>query len=312
MSSERVLLIGLGPTTLSALEALAERFDVVGLVRGLPEDKTVGRARELGVPVYADTKPAALEALVLQLQPDAVVVSSYDRILPGRMLEGRPFVNVHYAPLPRYRGRATVNWALINGEPTAAISVHTLVAGLDAGGILYQGEVPIGERATVTELYEQLNDLQHANLADAVQRRLEGDEGGAQDESHATYACTRVPGDGEIDWSQPTVAIDRLIRALTDPFPGAFTFLDARRLWIRKAEPVPDPPRYEGRIPGRIVGRSRTEGWADVLTGDATLRLWLVQRDGHPIQPASEVITSVKATLGLGLSDLLDRLGGSP
>jgi methionyl-tRNA formyltransferase len=307
-----VLLLGLGPTAQSALEALHERFQVVGVVRDgagqQAEDATVQRARSLGVPVHPDASLRAVSALVESLRPACVVVSSYNRILPAALLEACPFVNVHYAPLPRLRGRASVNWALINGEPQTAITVHTLVPGLDAGGILYQRLVPIADAATVTDLYEQLNEVQREVLADAVRRRLDGDEGAPQREADATYGCTRLPEDGEIDWSAATVAVDRLIRALVTPYPGAFTYLGTERLWIAGALPLADAPRYEGRVPGRVVAVSKANGFVDVLTGDGVLRLLEVRRDGGPTMPASQAITSVRATLGLRSGDLLARL----
>jgi methionyl-tRNA formyltransferase len=305
-----VLLLGLGPTAMSALEALHERFEVVGLVREAADgDATALRARSLGVPVHADVSLRSVSALVEELRPACVVVSSYNRILPAALLETCPFLNVHYAPLPRLRGRASVNWALINGEPCTAITIHTLVPGLDAGGILYQRLVPIAGGDTVTDLYERLNRLQRQALGDAVQRRLGGDEGAPQDEAEASYGCTRLPEDGEIDWSAPTRAIDRLVRALTDPYPGAYTYLGTDRLWIERALALAEPPRYEGRVPGRVVNLSRAQGFVDVLTGDGVLRLLQVRPDGEAARPASELITSVRATLGLRVADLLARLG---
>jgi methionyl-tRNA formyltransferase len=309
----RVLLVGMGPTTETALESLLDRFDVAALVRvAPPDDAALALAASSGVPVHDDTSLAGLTALVAAVRPDCVVVSSYDRILPASLVATCPFVNVHYAPLPRYRGRATVNWAILNGEPETAITVHTLAPGLDAGGILHQESVAIGPDDTVTELYERLNGLQRKVLADAVARRISGDEGGVQDEWRATYTCTRVPDDGEIDWSTPTVAVYRLVRALTPPFPGAFTWLGLRRLDIRRARPVDDAPVYEGRVPGRVVRVSRGDppdgGWVDVLTGDSVLRIFEVREEsGEPV-PASQVIRSVKATLGLRTADLVRLL----
>lgn len=309
MPSETLLLLGMGPTALDALEALAPRFTVVGLVRPGDRDAVADRARDLGVPVTGEASPAAVATLVARTRPDAVVVSSYDRVLPADLLAACPFVNVHYAPLPRYRGRAPVNWSLLNDEPCTAISVHSLVAGLDAGGILAQEQVPIGPRATVTELYDQLNALQRRLLPGAVERRLAGDEGTPQREADATYGCTRLPADGEIDWARPTAEIDRLVRALAPPYPGAFTFLGLERLWVRAAEPVADPVRWAGRVPGRVVARAA--GGVDVLTGDGVLRLRDVQPDGGPAVPARTAIRSVKATLGLRPTDLLDRLAAA-
>lgn len=305
----RVVLVGLGPTTATALGALAERFDVVGLVRPGADD-TTALAGKLGVPVTADTRVADLEALVERLGPDAVVVSSYDRILPDRLLARCPFVNVHYSPLPRGRGRANVNWAILNGDSHTAMTVHSMAPGLDAGGILFQAPIRIGPRDTVTDLYDRLNACQRAVLADAVARRLGGDEGDPQDHTEATYGCTRLPEDGEIAWSATTDTIDRLVRALTPPYPGAFThcpgILGLEPLRVLRAEPAPDAPVYTGRVPGRVVlvGRSGT-GWADVLTGDGVLRVHEVAVGDGPAVPASTVIKSVKATLGLRPADLV-------
>jgi methionyl-tRNA formyltransferase len=305
----RVLLLGLGPTAEGALAALLPRFDVVGVVRPVAAEDPVSRlAAAAGVQVLSDATLPGVEAAVAGLRPDAVVVSSYDRVLQARVLETCPFVNVHYAPLPRYRGRATVNWAILNGETSTAISVHTLVPGLDAGGLLFQQEVPIGPADTVGDVYDRLDALQRQALADAVARRLAGDEGEPQDESAATYACTRVPDDGEIDWSAPTVAVDRLVRAVGPPFPGAFTYLGLRRLTVLRAEPVRQAPAYDGRVPGRVVLVDRSAGTVDVLTGDGVLRLHELRADDGRTVPAAALVGSVKLTLGLRVPDLVRRL----
>ncbi|MEU4563811.1 formyltransferase family protein [Actinoplanes sp. NPDC023936] len=308
-SSERprIVLVGIGPTTATALAGLTAEFTVAALLRA-GQDDTTALAAGHGVPVVGDTSVVSLRRVVERERPDAVVVSSYDRILPADMLAGIPFVNVHYAPLPRYRGRATVNWALINGETDAYIAIHCLEPALDAGGVLYSGSVPIGAHDTVSTLYDRLNELQRGNIAAAVRRRLSGDSGEEQDEGTATYCCTRLPEDGEIHWSAPTSTIDRLVRSLTPPFPAAYTYLGLRRLLVHRAEPRLDAPRYEGRVPGRPVGRSSAEGWVDVLTGDGVLRLHTVELDGDGPVPAADVIRSVKQTLGLRTQDLLSKI----
>lgn len=309
----KVLLLGNGPTSLSALEALAESFVFVGLLREVAEgakekDEVVRYARTIDVPVYFDTSVAAIDALVRELRPDCVVVSSYNRILGPEILKNCRFVNVHYAPLPSYRGRACVNWAIINGEPRAAITIHELVPGLDAGNVLFQQLVPIAQSDTVTDLYRRLNEIQNQHLAATVTRYLAGDAGTLQVEADATYGCTRVPEDGEITWAATTRATYDLIRSLTDPFPGAYTYLDGRRLLVWRAEPVQDPPRYSGRIPGRVVAISRSEGHVDVLTGDGILRLLEVQYEGQDRVSAATMLRSVKSTLGLRSADLVARI----
>lgn len=304
----RVLLVGLGPTTADAFAALHPRFSVVGLIRTGQDDVTK-QATEAGVDVVADTTLATLDRLISERRPDCVVVSSYHRIIPAEVLNRSRFVNVHYAPLPGYRGRATVNWVIINGEPETAITIHTMVPGLDAGRILRQETVAVEPTDTVTDLYRRLNDRQRVLLGDAVDDCLAGVPGAEQDEAAATYACTRIPADGEIDWSRPTEAIDRLVRALADPYPGAFTYLGMRRLWVRRAAPVADPPHYVGRIPGRVVRVAAADGFVDVLTGDGVYRLHELRPDeAESAVPASTVIRSVKDTLGLRVAALLDRL----
>jgi methionyl-tRNA formyltransferase len=315
MSSEkrRLFLIGLGVTALSALESLAERFEVIGVVREATpgpdgKDEFVELASKLGLPLSHDASMRSVRTLVESSRPDCVVISSYNRILPADLLSLSKFINVHYAPLPQYRGRANVNWAIINGEKIAGVSIHRVSPGLDSGNILFQETIPIGDGDTVTTLYERLNAIQRRALGDTVERFLAGFEGEPQDESQATYCCTRLPEDGEIDWSGATPEIDRLIRALAAPYPGAFTWFEGRRLIVWEAAPIHGGPRFVGRVPGRVVAVSKSEGSVDVLTGDGALRLFEVQPDGAAAEPAANVIKSVKGTLGLRTADLLKRI----
>jgi methionyl-tRNA formyltransferase len=306
----RILLIGQGPTAITALESLVERFAVVGVVRSTiaEGDPVVQLARARGVKLYLDASTDAIGRLVDSLRPDCVVVSSYDRIFAPALVARCRFVNVHYADLPRYRGRATVNWAVINGEPHTAITIHELVPKLDGGAILFQQRVPIGPDDSVACLYDRLNAIQRDALGRTVEAFLEGDCGQPQIEAESTYACTRLPQDGNVDWSRPAREIHALVRALVAPFPGAFTHIAGERLTIWCAAPVADAPSYAGRIPGRVVGVSRANGWVDVLTGDGVLRLLEVQREGADRVPAATVIRSVKATLGLRSVELLERI----
>jgi methionyl-tRNA formyltransferase len=303
------VLLGLGPNALTALRSIAKHTQVLAVVRNADRgDPVVELARQLGAEVSSELAPAAVDALVGRLSPACVVVSSYDRVLREALLGRCKWVNVHYAPLPQYRGRANVNWALINGESAVGITIHELSPGLDAGDILFQQLVPIDESQTIGDLYDALNELQERHLGETVLRFINGYEGTLQDEREATYGCSRGPDDGEIDWSQTTDRIHRFIRALTDPFPGAFTFFHGKRLIVWAAKPVSDPPKYVGRIPGKVIRISAANGTVDVLTGDGVIRLSEVQFDGDPRVPAAEVIRSVRASLGLSRLDLLRRI----
>ena len=304
----RIGLIAEGPTGRSALESLLADFQVAFVVRsGGDEDAVVKLARSAGVEVLQCSRPSELLGILESYRPELTAISSFSRILPEDLVSQWDFINVHYSPLPEYRGRANVNWAIINGEAMAAITVHRIIAGLDAGPILVQQFVPIGPRATATDLYEALNDLQQTALPRAVWLRLGGDSGTPQDESRASYACTRLPEDGLISWSDSSVEIDRLVRALTKPFPGAYTYYGLRKLEVRRACPVSDPPHYVGRIPGRVIGFDRVEGWVDVLAGEGVLRVFEVALDGVSMAAAT-IVRSVKSTLGIRVDELMQQL----
>jgi len=304
-----VLLIGIGTTTLSALESLMFKCHVQGVVRDIYENDPVVRlAQQADIPIFSNTLQKEIKSLILKFQPDCVVVSSYNQILPPSLIEMSTFINVHYSPLPQYRGRANVNWAIINDEPCAAITIHRLEPELDAGNILFQQLIPIHFDETVTDLYNILNEIQQQNLGEIVVNALEGYAGVAQNSNEATYGCTRLPEDGEINWSDSTRKIDRLIRALVSPFPGAYTYFQGKKLLVWKAKPVDKPLTYVGRIPGRVISISKTEGFIDILTGDSVLRIFEVQFIGEERTAPADIIKSVKSTLGLCVSDLLNRI----
>ncbi|MBW4666643.1 MAG: methionyl-tRNA formyltransferase [Cyanomargarita calcarea GSE-NOS-MK-12-04C] len=305
-----VLLIGLGTTTLTALQSLISQCNVQGIVRNVNtvDDPVVSLAQQAGIPIFSDTSQEEIKSLILKFQPDCVVVSSYNQILPPALIELTAFINVHYSPLPQYRGRANVNWAIINDEPCAAISIHQIAPGLDEGNILFQQIIPIHFDDTVADIYDSLNQIQRQHLGETVVKALNGYQGLPQNSAEATYGCTRLLEDGEINWSNSTRSIKNLIRGLVSPFPGAYTYLDGKKLTVWQAKPVDNPPTYVGRIAGRVIGRSKTEGYVDVLTGDGVLRILEVQFAGEEKTTAANLIKSVKTTLGLQMSELLNRI----
>jgi methionyl-tRNA formyltransferase len=308
-----ILLIGIGTTTFTALASLMSECNVQGVVRNVDtqsdsDDPVVKLAQQAKIPIFSDTSQQEIKSLILKFQPDCVVVSSYNQILPSSLIELSTFINVHYSPLPHYRGRANVNWAIINDEPCAAISIHTISPELDKGNILFQQLIPIRFDDTVADIYDKLNEIQRQYLGQTVVKALNGYEGIPQNSDEATYCCTRLPEDGEINWSDSTRNIDCFIRALVSPFPGAYTYFQGKKLLIWQAKPVDNPPNYVGRIPGRIIGRSKSEGYVDVLTGDGVLRILEVQWEGEEKTAPANVIKSVKTTLGLRMSDLLNRI----
>jgi methionyl-tRNA formyltransferase len=304
-----IILIAEGPTATTAVESLAEHFEVSAIFRMclVANDPVAEFAVKHSIPLIRETSVRRIQSEVSLLRPACVVISSYDRLIPPEVLKLSPFVNVHYGPLPRYRGRANVNWAILNHESEAAITIHTIDSGLDSGNILFQRSVPIGPDSTVTELYGRLNKIQREELGSSVARHLSGYAGVAQS-GLATYCCTRVPDDGELDWAAPTRDIYALIRALAPPYPGAYTFFRLQKVLIVKATPISNAPEYVGRVPGRACSVNIDSGAIDVLTGDGVLRVYELEDEAGIRTQAANLIRSTKATLGLTSLDLLQRI----
>jgi methionyl-tRNA formyltransferase len=160
---------------------------------------------------------------------------------------------MHGSLLPRYRGRACVNWAIIHGEAETGATLHWMTARPDEGDIVDQERVPITESDTALDVMLKVAEAAGKMLA----RSLPLIEAGKapripQDHSQATYFGRRRPEDGLIDWSAPARNICNLVRAVTHPYPGAFTFLDGKKVFIWKATPLDEET---GVAPGRVVSR---------------------------------------------------------
>lgn len=218
-------------------------------------------------------------------------------------------VAFHDSFLPEYRGFAPLNWSIINGEKTTGVTAFLLNEKMDGGDIVDQVRIEIGEHESGPALYEKVCDAT-VELVGRISERFESGniKGTPQNYSQGSFTCSRIPSDGMIDWNQSSRSIYNLIRALTHPYPGAFTFYRNSRLFVWKAEQVANAATYAGRIAGRVVGFSKDEGWVDVLTGDGVLRLLQVQIDGGTPVNAADVINSVKLSLGLDVLQLWERV----
>lgn len=215
---------------------------------------------------------------------------------------------VHDSLLPDYRGFAPLNWAIINDEPKTGVSLFRISERMDGGEILLQREVPIGPSHTAPEVYLGVCEATVAVVLAGYRLLADGHESPrSQDYATGSFTCARTPDDGCIDWTRSSRQIYNLVRALTFPYPGAYTHYRGQRLIVVSAEEVPNPPVYRGRIPGRVIRFVPSQG-AEVLTGDGILRLISVSTDGHTIMPAGDVIRSVKTGLGLTVSDLEQRV----
>jgi methionyl-tRNA formyltransferase len=207
---------------------------------------------------------------------------------------------LHDSLLPGYRGFAPTVWAIANGEKRTGATLCRMEEAVDSGEIIDQAVVPIGPEETIAEVLPRVTATYLEILARTLPQLLAGSAAGqAQDESQATYCCARRPEDNEIDWLAGTDRIHDLIRAVTHPYPGAYTELDGRRLRVWSARRIAGAPRYVGGVPGRIVAKRPGEG-SVVLTANGALLLERVQLDGEAECAADEILSPPFTTLGRG------------
>jgi methionyl-tRNA formyltransferase len=257
----------------------------------LAHDGTFIESRQVG--------SAANAAFWASSQVDIMFAVNWRYMIPPVVYQ-RPRLGTyifHDSLLPAYRGFSPTVWAMINGEDQTGVTLFEITEEVDSGDIVGQEAVPIGLDETIAEVSERVTQ---ANLQ-LFERHLPGLLDGSatrtpQDHSLATYTCKRVLDDNQIDWEASTRDIFNLIRALSHPYPGAYTYFSGDKLRVWSAERI-DFPAYIGRIPGRVVG-IQAEGGVVVLTGDGAVVLKTVQIEDGDIQTAAEVITRLSQTLG--------------
>jgi methionyl-tRNA formyltransferase len=197
-------------------------------------------ALERGIPVHQPLKIRTQESIdqFRSLAADLAVVVAYGRILPETFLNAFPggAVNVHFSLLPKYRGAAPVNWAIVNGETKTGVTTMLMDVGLDTGDILLQRSTGIGEKETAVELTDRLSILGAGLLAETISA-LDKIEPRKQDNDLASFAPILQKEDGIIDWNLPAVEIANRVRGF-QPFPTAFTYYQGMRLTIWAAEQV--------------------------------------------------------------------------
>jgi len=298
----RVVFFGTPDAAVPALRALVAAGHEVAFVVTQP-DRRRGRGAELSP---SPVKVAALELDVPVLTPDRArevvdavagsgaevgVVVAFGQLLPPALLEAVPhgFVNVHFSLLPRWRGAAPVERALLAGDARTGVCIMALEAGLDTGPVYARGVVPIGAHDTAGELEAKLvargTELLVATLPAVPGTRPDPQEG------EPTYADKLTVEEFELDWDRPAAELARQIRA-GNPRPGAWTTDHGSRVKEWRAKPLSVPA---DEPPGTLFARTR------VATGDGALELVEVQPEGKRAMPADAWVAGRRgATTALG------------
>lgn len=304
--------MGSADLSCASLHALSAVCQVVGVVtqpdrpkgRHLhPQPSPVKRAAQAaGIPVLQPEKardPAFLEQLAVW-QPDLVVVAAYGQILPPPTLGLPRFgcLNVHTSLLPKYRGAAPIQWAILNGETVTGVTIMKMDAGLDTGDILTQEQTEIADADDSQTLHDRLATLGAQLLTRTIPEYLAGKVRPVpQPAEGATYAPKIKKEDGRMDWVQPARRLWNRVRGLT-PWPGAFCHFTSgdHRTLLKIWRAVPEP--RDGQ-PGLVLAADK--GGIVVGCGVGSLRLLELQREGGKRLSAAAFLAGCPVSAGQSL-----------
>lgn len=232
-----------------------------------------------GIPVHApeDANHPLWVERVAKLNPDFIFSFYYRNLLGEALLATarQGAFNLHGSLLPKYRGRAPANWVLVNGETETGVTLHRMVKRADAGAILAQQKVMIERSDTGLTLHAKLREAATQLLRDALPQLAKGTlSETAQDESQATCFGRRTPADGKLVWSKPAEELFNLVRAVIQPYPGAFCAVGEHKLIVWQAEVLKG---NEGQAPGRVISVNPLR----IACGEDSLVIHFGQRNDH-------------------------------
>ena len=253
------------------------------------------KALELGIEVLQPRKVKGNEEFLGQLReiaPDIIVVAAYGKILPKEVLELPPrgCINVHASLLPRFRGAAPIQAAIIEGDSLTGITIMKMAEGLDTGDMLAKVSTPIDHK-TGQQLHDELSELGAELLVETLPHLAEI-EGEQQDDSLSTYAPMISKQDGHIDFHEDAAKIERRIRAF-DPWPGTFAFQGEKMIKFWKAEAIDEAAKATG---GTVIEASN--GHIDIACSKGILRVTELQMPGKKRTAVSEFLKGNSIEIG--------------
>lgn len=284
-----IIFMGSAAFAVPSLDAIHNSGHKIVLVVAQP-DKPAGRgrrltsppvaneAKQLGLPLYQPKSVRAAKVIekLGSYKPDMIVIVAYGKILPKEILEMPKFgcVNLHGSLLPKYRGAAPINWAIVNGETESGVTTMFINEEMDAGDILLKKSVQIGDEDTAITLYDKLAQLGAKLITETIskieKRTIKPER---QNHSQATFAPILKKEDGLIDWGRNAKSIHNLVRGM-QPWPYAYTHLDGKLLRILKTF-VTDEESTD--TPGTIHLKSSQ---ITVSTGDKMISIEELQLEG--------------------------------
>ncbi|PAV01893.1 bifunctional UDP-glucuronic acid oxidase/UDP-4-amino-4-deoxy-L-arabinose formyltransferase [Arsenophonus sp. ENCA] len=237
---------------------------------------------EMGLSVFApeNVNHSLWIERIEKMQPDVIFSFYYRHMLSQELLALAPkgAFNLHGSLLPKYRGRVPINWAILHGETETGVTLHKMIAKPDAGDIVAQKKISIDATDTALVLHEKIRQAAEQLLADTLPLIKIGDYSATpQDESKATYFGRRSAEDGLIDWSKSATEVNNLVRAVTEPYPGAFTYLAESKMIVWRARVL---EKSHDKLPGTVISTEPLQidcgqGVLEILTGQSGAGLYV-------------------------------------
>lgn len=276
-----------------------------GRGKGMSMPPVKEKAMSFGIPIYQPERIRTDEAffdILKEINPDAIVVAAFGQILPKRILELPKYgcVNVHASLLPKYRGSAPIQWAVIDGEPETGVTTMMMDEGLDTGDMLEKAIVTLDKEETGGSLFDKLS-REGGRLILSTLNKLEKGEAvrTKQPEQGASYAKMLYKTMGDIDWNQDACVIERLIRGL-NPWPSAYTVCDGKTMKIWSAAVKERPSGEPEREPGTVVQIGKD--YFSVQTGGGLLDVKELQLEGKKRLDAAAFLRGYPLNVGTVLT----------
>ena len=307
----KIIFMGTPDFAVGTLRSLAEAGHEITLVVSQP-DKPKGRghamvptpvkvvAEELGIPVFQPVKIREAKDVLEKTEADVCVVAAFGQIIPASILHMKKYgcINVHASLLPKYRGAAPIQWAVIDGEKESGVTIMQMDEGLDTGDMLAKAIVPLDEKETGGSLFDKLSEAGGRLCVETLAKLEKGEIiPKKQGESPTAYASMLDKKMGNIDWNKSAVVIERLVRGL-NPWPSAYTHLDGKTLKIWACDVLPQSAS-KGES-GEIL--EVTKDAIHVQTGDGILVLREIQLAGKARMDAGAFLRGYKVVPGTVLS----------
>ena len=286
----KIIFMGTPDFAVGTLRSLAEAGHEITLVVSQP-DKPKGRghamvptpvkvvAEELGIPVFQPVKIREAKDVLEKTEADVCVVAAFGQIIPASILHMKKYgcINVHASLLPKYRGAAPIQWAVIDGEKESGVTIMRMDEGLDTGDMINKVIVTLDEKETGGSLFDRLSEAGAKLLVETLPKLEDGSAVFEKqpEESTTPYAAMISKKMGEMDWKKSAAELERLIRGL-NPWPSAFSHLNGKTLKIWEASV--EEENGEKKAPGTVL-QADAKGFR-IQTGEGILKIDTLQLEG--------------------------------